>query len=167
VPTSESPSKNGLTPQRIRSTLKIPKLNTLLQKSEEKKSETVEEAAPTANRPFTVEQVKQAWNEFADTRKKYRAEYQLLTQEIELQETSVIVHLHNPVQETLLNGLKTDITAFIRARVENHSIQVNGVLQQNDDKKVIYTNREKFDHLAEKNPNLKILKEKLGLDPDF
>jgi hypothetical protein len=84
-----------------------------------------------------------------------------------LQETSVIVHLHNPVQETLLNGLKTDITTFLRARVENHSIQVNGVLQQNDDRKVIYTNREKFDHLAEKNPNLKILKEKLGLDPDF
>lgn len=36
-----------------------------------------------------------------------------------------------------------------------------------DDKKVIYTNREKFDHLVEKNPKLKDLKERLGLDTDF
>ncbi len=161
-------SKNGLKSQRSASTLKVPKLNALLQNSDETKTESViEPATPLPNQPFTFEQLKKAWDEFADTRKKYRAEYQLLTQKIELHEHSVIVHLHNPVQETLLNGLKTDITTFIRERVENYSIQVMGELQQADDKKVIYTNREKFDHLAEKNPNLKMLKEKLGLDPDF
>jgi DNA polymerase-3 subunit gamma/tau len=34
-------------------------------------------------------------------------------------------------------------------------------------KKVMYTNKEKFDYLAEKNPALKDLKERLGLDMDF
>jgi hypothetical protein len=34
-------------------------------------------------------------------------------------------------------------------------------------KKVIYTSREKFDYLVEKNPVLKELKDRLGLDTDF
>ena len=38
---------------------------------------------------------------------------------------------------------------------------------QQQSKKIAYTNKEKFEHLAEKNPLLKELKEKLGLDPDF
>jgi len=42
-----------------------------------------------------------------------------------------------------------------------------GDYKNTDTKKVIYTNREKFEHLAEKNPNLLELKERLGLDPDF
>jgi DNA polymerase-3 subunit gamma/tau len=32
---------------------------------------------------------------------------------------------------------------------------------------MLYTSREKFDYLVEKNPVLKELKEKLGLDTDF
>ena len=42
-----------------------------------------------------------------------------------------------------------------------------GVLELTSSKKVIYTNKEKFDHLAEKNPTLNDLKERLGLDTDF
>jgi hypothetical protein len=42
-----------------------------------------------------------------------------------------------------------------------------GELNVTDEKKVIYTNRDKFDHLAEKNPKLKELKERLGLDTEF
>lgn len=111
--------------------------------------------------------VKAAWAEFAESRKLYKAEYQLLTQEITLQDTTIILHLHNPVQETLLSDLKSNIVDFIREKLKNYSLQVTGELQFNDDKKVIYTNREKFDHLAKKNPNLTLLKERLGLDPDF
>ncbi len=32
---------------------------------------------------------------------------------------------------------------------------------------MLYTNKEKFDHLAEKYPSLKLLQEKLSLDPDY
>ena len=126
-----------------------------------------ETSAPSANQDFSLDELKQVWSEFSELRKMYKAEYQLLTQEIELQENNVLVHLHNPVQETLLNDLKTDITTFMREKLGNSCIQISGVLKSNDDKKVIYTNREKFEHLAEKNPYLKDLKDRLGLDPDF
>lgn len=97
----------------------------------------------------------------------YQAEYHLLTQEIEVKNNLVIVHLHNPVQETLLATLKSDLLAFLREKLNNSAIQLMGELKTHNEKKVLYTNRDKFDHLVEKNPTLKDLKERLGLDTDF
>ena len=97
----------------------------------------------------------------------YRAEYQLLTQEIEIRDTTIVLHLLNPVQETLLNDLKSDLMLHVRQKLNNFTITVTGELKSETDKKVIYTNREKFEHLASKNPNLLTLKEKLGLDSDY
>jgi hypothetical protein len=153
---------------RTKSTLKVPTLNSLLQNPEQPKTEGEKKVPPVgANQDYTLEQLKGVWLEFAEQRKKYRAEYQLLTQEIELNESSVILHLHNPVQETLLNALKSDLMQFIREKLNNFSIQITGELKYNDNNKVVYTNKEKFEHLAEKNPNLKELRDRLGLDTDF
>ena len=116
---------------------------------------------------FTPEQIRAAWKEFAESRKIYQAEYHLLSQDIEIRDKQVIVHLHNHFQETLINTIKVDILTFLRDKLANTSIQLMGEHKTVDDKKVIYTNREKFDHLAEKNPKLKDLKERLGLDTDF
>jgi hypothetical protein len=75
--------------------------------------------------------------------------------------------LLSPVHETMLNNIKVEMTAFLRDKLKNSSIQVTGELIGSEDRKVIYTNREKFDYLAEKNPVLKELKDRLGLDTDF
>ncbi len=37
----------------------------------------------------------------------------------------------------------------------------------NNGERKLFTTKEKFDHLAEKNPVLKEMKDRLGLDPDF
>jgi DNA polymerase-3 subunit gamma/tau len=108
-----------------------------------------------------------AWKEFAETRKVYQAEYHLLSQEFEIRDNQVIVHLHNSFQDTLINTLKSDALTFLRQKLKNNTIQLIGEMSISNEKKVIYTNREKFEHLAEKNPKLKDLKERLGLDTDF
>lgn len=153
---------------RSKSTPKIPALKNILQSGNTPvEPEQKEITQPIANQPYTFKRLQEVWLEFAEKRKKYRAEYQLLTQQIELQESTVIVHLHNPVQETLLSDLKSDLMQYVRESLNNYTIQITGELKSNDSKKVIYTNREKFEHLAEKNPNLILLKDRLGLDPDF
>jgi DNA polymerase-3 subunit gamma/tau len=124
-------------------------------------------ATPVPVQPFTLESLKAAWQEFAEQRKLYKAEFQLLNQEIELNDSTVVLHLMNPVQETLLNSLKAELMQFIREKLNNYTIQIQGELIVSDHKQVIYTNREKFEHLATKNPNLRILKDRLGLDPDY
>lgn len=79
----------------------------------------------------------------------------------------IVVSLLSPVHETMLAAIKIDLTAFVREKLRNTSIQVSGELATSDEKKIIYTNRDKFDYLAEKNPILKEMKDRLGLDTDF
>jgi hypothetical protein len=117
--------------------------------------------------PFTPEQLQKSWSEFAEQRKKLVAEYQLLTQPYEIHGNKVILHLHNPVQESMLANIKTELVEYVRNSLKNQSIQIVGELREAEQRKVIYTNREKFDYLVQKNPILKELKDRLGLDTDF
>lgn len=104
---------------------------------------------------------------YAESKKTYQAEYQLLTQPVEVTGTTVTVPLHHPVQETLLHNLRSELAAFLRTELGNLQIQIEGVMQTVDDQGILYTNREKYDYMAKKNPHLKELKNRLGLDTDF
>lgn len=84
-----------------------------------------------------------------------------------MKDSLLIVHLHNPIEETLLATLRSDLLAFLREKLNNSAIQLTGELKTHEEKKILYTNRDKFDHLVEKNPALKDLKERLGLDTDI
>lgn len=143
------------------------KLSNLLKVEPRKEETATAEINREPDLPFTSEQLKSAWQEFAETRRKLQAEYQLLTQEYELNESIITVPLHNPVQEMMLTNLRSDLTTFLRDRLKNQSINITGELRVADQRKVIYTNREKFDYLVAKNPMLKELKDRLGLDTDF
>jgi DNA polymerase-3 subunit gamma/tau len=92
----------------------------------------------------------------------------LLTQGFEFVDNKVLVHLHNHFQVTLLDEMKLDLLTYLRESLQNDSIQLGGeVKTTGDTKKVLYTNREKLDHLMEKNPVVKELKDRFGLDTDF
>lgn len=104
---------------------------------------------------------------FAENKKRYQAEYHLLTQPFKLNGTTITLPLHHPVQETLLHNLRSDLTAFLREQLNNQSIQVIGEMSTVEEKEMLYTNREKFEFLVKKNPALMELKDRLGLDTDF
>ena len=63
--------------------------------------------------------------------------------------------------------IKSSLVDFLRKKLNNNSIQVVSVMKERQSKKVAYTNKDKFEHLAEKNPILNQLKDKFGLDSDF
>lgn len=128
---------------------------------------SVESAELPKEKELTQEGVQAEWDAFAETRRRNAAEYQLLTQPIDRRGSEIIVHLHNPVQETILNDLRSDLTAFLRERLQNRSVFITGELREIDTEKLLYTNKEKFDHLVEKYPILKELKDRLGLDTDY
>jgi len=143
------------------------KLTNLLKVEPKKEQEAIAEIKAEANQGFSFELLESSWKEFAEQRKKFQAEFQMLSQPIELNETQVIVHLLNPVQETMLTGLKSELTTFLRDKLKNSSIQVIGELREVDEKKMKYTDRDKFEFLLDKNPLIKEMKERLGLDTDF
>jgi hypothetical protein len=144
------------------------KLTDLLKVDPKKDQQTdAADQAPVLNESFTPAQLQGVWNEFAEQRRIYQAEYQLLSQPYTLKEKQIIVTLHHPVQETMLNNIKSELTTFIREKLKNNFITLTSQLQVIDDKKVIYTSREKFEYLANKNPILNELKDRLMLDTDL
>jgi hypothetical protein len=153
--------------EKTKSPAKTVKLSDLLKTDPKKEERQTASVAQAPDQPFDEVQLKFAWTEFAEQRKKFQAEFQMLSQAYELRGNQIIVTLLSPVHETMLNNIKSEMTAFLREKLKNNSIQVSGLLKGTDEKKVIYTNREKFDYLAEKNPLLKELKDRLGLDTDF
>jgi hypothetical protein len=154
---------------RFKSAAKTVNLNNLL-KVEAKKGDDDAASNPALkkeDRPFTDQALAEAWKTFAETRKVQQGDYQLLNLEFERHENKIVMPLTNPIQETMLNEFRTELNAFLRERLQNNTIQVVGELREDEDKKMIYTPRDKFDYLMEKNPLIKELKDTLGLDPDF
>jgi hypothetical protein len=148
-----------------KSTLKLTDL--LKGKPSNDQGTIIAEAKVEANESFTPEQLKLIWNDFAEQRKKLQAEYQLLIQPFEIRETQVVVQLLSTVQETLLGNFKSDLTTYLRENLRNNSITIIGELREAEEKQMLYTPREKFEYLLGKNPILKDLKDRLGLDADF
>lgn len=107
------------------------------------------------------------WKQYAELRKDQVAEYHILNQEFTLNNNIITLLLNNPIEEPLLQGMKSDLVGYLRDKLNNSTLQVEGVMQQNNTKRKAYTNKEKFDYLMEKNPHIKELQEKLGLDPDY
>ncbi|MEO8474232.1 MAG: hypothetical protein ABI477_18665 [Chryseolinea sp.] len=136
----------------------------------ESKKEVATVVTPTRkelSEVFTPDQFHSSWNDFALTRKKFQAEYQLLSQPYDLDGSKVTLHLLSPIQESILATLRSEMTVFLREKLKNDSILVNGVFRETDEKKMLYTSRDKFEYLQGKLPVLKELKERLGLDTDF
>ena len=167
IPEVKNQAATPVAEPKVRPASKTLNINNLLkadQKPEEKQSSAAEKIL---SETFTAERLRAVWDEFASQRKTLQAEFQMLSQPYVTKGNLVIVNLLSPVHETMLHAIKSELTAFLREKLNNTFIQVTGELTTTDDKKMIYTNREKFDYLAEKNPILKELKDRLGLDTDF
>jgi len=71
------------------------------------------------------------------------------------------------VQKDIFDKVRIELQKYLRDSIENDSLSLSVELIAEEANRKPYTNKEKFDHLANKNPALKMLKERLGLDPDF
>lgn len=66
-----------------------------------------------------------------------------------------------------MQTIRNPLIKFLRERLKNRSINVTSQIREIQAQKIAYTNKEKFDKLAEQNPLLKELKQRLDLDTDF
>ena len=61
-------------------------------------------------------------------------------------------------------NIKTDLVNFLNIKLNDSSISVNVILEEQQEKKIIYTAEDKFQHLINKNPELLKLKQQFNLD---
>jgi DNA polymerase-3 subunit gamma/tau len=119
------------------------------------------------NRPLTEDEIRKAWTEYADKRKDQLAEFHLLSRQVNINGPVVTVALANSVEEPLLQSITTDLVTYLRNKLRNQSIKVESVFNIEEVKRVAYTSKEKLDLIAEKNPMVRELQNRMGLDPDF
>ena len=100
-------------------------------------------------------------------KKNQVAEFHLLSRQVDINGPIVTVALANTVEEPLLQSITTDLLTHLRQRLKNPTIQIESVLKTEEVKRIAYTAKEKFDLLAEKNPVLRELRDRMGLDTDF
>ena len=72
----------------------------------------------------------------------------------------------NKVQENLFRSERPYILNYLRTSLKNFSVEVNPRVDEQVAKKRPYTNQEKFQHMAAKNPQLIELKRRFNLDFD-
>jgi DNA polymerase III, subunit gamma and tau len=119
-------------------------------------------------KPFTQDQLSQAWEKFALRYKDNEPRmYSTLTAQPPLLSDNFLVEfvLNNPLQEEEVQKLKPALVNFLSKELSNGKIDLlTKVSETPQGNKRFYTDKEKFDHLAEKNPNLLKFKQQFGLD---
>lgn len=151
---------------RQRSTFNLGNIGKVAKTAEEVPA--VKSDGRTPDKPIDREILQKAWEEFMGLRKDQHAELAVLKRDYVLSGTIITVPLVSQVEDMLIKSMKASLITFLRDRTGNSSLLVEGKISEDikTDKKP-YTNKDKFEHLAGKNPVLKEMKDRFGLDPDL
>tara|TARA_B100000508_G_scaffold140676_1_gene142781 strand:- start:2736 stop:3443 length:708 start_codon:yes stop_codon:yes gene_type:complete len=137
-------------------------------KSEE---EEIEDFSDRPRTPFNEEDFKAKWNQYIGVLKKdKRASLTstMLSCRPEIGENFLLnMVFDNKVQESEFNHHKTELLGFLRESLNNWGIQIETEVRVEEQKKKYYTNKERFERMAELNPKLAELRKRLNLDPDY
>ena len=146
-----------------------------IQKTEAEKQEKKDEdtllntSGPVT--PFTLEDLSKHIAEYANSDKvtgKKSLEIALKSCKLQLNEDfSLIITVENEVQRNAIRSELTELTLYLREKLNNYKIVTSIDVAQGDTTKKSYTPRERFQKMAEKNPNLITLYNKLDLDLEF
>lgn len=129
----------------------------------------MDEPEQLLNISVSEEDLREVWNKLARKKKEEGRDqlFMIMNQPFVFTEGVVQLSLTSPLQEDLINDFRTEIVQYLRENLRSNSIQISTQVVKPEAKKMIYTPQEKFNYLAEKQPFLLELKERLGLDPDF
>lgn len=125
-----------------------------------------EPALPNYNDAFTYEAAQQALFAFANERDIETLKV-MLKREFVLEGTTFKLQLDNQIQMDTLVQLKQELATFLRQSLRNASIQIASEIVETTTERRPYTAQEKFEYLANKNPALLELRDKLGLELVF
>lgn len=115
--------------------------------------------------PFTEDDLKVTWKSFLvrlDDRPNLQS---TLSKDPELKEDyKLILEIDNTIQEDLIDSIKPELVSYLRKELKNSKIELEIKVSDKIKNKIIYTDLDKFDEMAKKNPHLKTLKQKFNLD---
>ncbi len=129
-----------------------------------------EQEAITAmgNSEFTQEQLSEVWSSFAEEIKEEspRISVTLLSLKPGAEaDGTIILRLDNlALKETFDHNFRQRLEEHLRKRLNNGSVRLQTVVESTDRGEVLYSDEQKFNHLAAQNPSLRDLKKRFNLD---
>jgi DNA polymerase III subunit gamma/tau len=144
--------------------LKQPVQKTLQPDTDEENGKLKEE------NPFTQAELITLWSEFAETLKSGSPHlYSALKNAVpELKaDWQIEFTMENKVLEDELFLKKTELMDFLRTKLRNHRLHLKTLIAETQRDLKPYTDKEKFDKMAEKNPALHNLREELDLEIEY
>jgi len=161
-------------PTGKKSTMQIPSLSALKSKittkpKEESPAKEKVKVSPKQEETFGKDDLDRQWQAFISTKKEAGSdqEVMMLKEPYVLEDKTVTLKLSNEVLKITFDKMKSDLQGFLRTNLKNGKIILKAEVEELGEENMIYTNKEKFEHLAKKHPELKELQQKLGLDPDY
>jgi DNA polymerase-3 subunit gamma/tau len=165
IPANEFPSFS------IKDALKVKPVKTSVTSITEKKTFSEDENKESKNHEtsnFTQQELITAWEKYSYLCKDEQPRmYNTLSTQIPVLKENFEIELllNNLLQEEEVNRIKPSLLDFLCNELKNKKIVLTTRLAQPDElNKKLYTNKEKFDHLAQKNPGLISFKQQLGLE---
>ncbi len=172
----QKPDLTEKTNKVSKKTLSIPDINELKNRTGQPaatrkvEKEQVIKVDKDRQNQFSEDQLKKEWDAFTTQLKKEGKdnEHNLMTQDFELlDDHTITIHISNSIEQDILVRFKTELLKHLKDNLKNDQIKIETSLKKIEKSEKIYTNTDKFNHLAKKNPNLIKLKNKFGLDTEF
>lgn len=142
--------------------------------SEKQEDGTSEESIETESRPsktVTQEDLLAAWDLYANSLNELgkKSLYSTLkADKPKLEGTQIHMVLSNTIQEMEILDMKADMMEFLRNHLQNFELDIVTEVRKGDDSKVhLYSDKEKYEAMKEKNPALEELRKRLNLDLEF
>jgi DNA polymerase III subunit gamma/tau len=135
-------------------------------------SEQTSTQSKVQNESFTFEELNFVWTQIAQGFKQanFINKYVMMNREISLVDSIVHIKVEGEVQIQQFNdSLKLELITQLREKLKNDSIDLSLDLIEGEvsDKKMIYTQSDKYEFLSQKHPILAEMKQRMGLDYEF
>ncbi|MES2410284.1 MAG: DNA polymerase III subunit gamma/tau [Bacteroidota bacterium] len=128
---------------------------------------TVKEVVHLASEAFTETEMLEQWLKYAQRMedKGYRIIASLLTINDPILEGTTIIHeLPNESSKIDFEKERPELLGYLRGKLHNHDITINVKVNETLVEKKRYTAQEKYNRLAELNPNLELMRSLFGLE---
>lgn len=127
---------------------------------------------PSKNKAFTLETLTGVWQQIAAEFQEANLinKFVMMNRPIELIDSIIHIQFENEVQVQQFNeNVRLEVLGKMRERLQNYSIDIalDVTASEKSDKKMLYTQSDKYEFLVQKHPILSEMKQKLGLDHEY
>lgn len=142
------------------------KENTATKQEEQPKVATPNQEIVTA---FSQEELSEVWKQFAKEKKSEDPSIQVILKKklTKSENFEVVITLGSQLETSFLSKLELDIIQYLRKHLKNQKITLKKELKELEIVDKLYTRKDIYEQMIKDNPNLKDLKERLGLDYDI